>query len=84
MMWKFLRGGATVIPEATFIPESRVVRPTAYDCSSQWIESEQKVNRMWRESKWKGKSRPKITECWEDKERFWTLLIKETMILSKL
>ena len=24
MMWKFLRGGATVIPGATFIPESRV------------------------------------------------------------
>ena len=24
-MWKFLRGGATVIPGATFIPESRVV-----------------------------------------------------------
>ena len=23
-MWKFLRGGATVIPGATFIPESRV------------------------------------------------------------
>ena len=26
MMWKFLRGGATVIPGATFIPESRVIR----------------------------------------------------------
>ena len=26
MMWKFLRGGATVIPGATFIPESRVPR----------------------------------------------------------
>ena len=26
MMWKFLRGGATVIPGATFIPESRVVK----------------------------------------------------------
>ena len=25
MMWKFLRGGATVIPGATFIPESRVI-----------------------------------------------------------
>ena len=25
MMGKFLRGGATVIPEAPFIPESRVV-----------------------------------------------------------
>ena len=24
-MWKILRGGATVIPGATFIPESRVV-----------------------------------------------------------
>ena len=24
MMWNFLRGGATVIPGATFIPESRV------------------------------------------------------------
>ena len=24
MMWKFLRGGATVIPGASFIPESRV------------------------------------------------------------
>ena len=24
-MWKFLRGGATVIPGATFIPESRVL-----------------------------------------------------------
>ena len=24
-MWKFLRGGATVIPGATFIPESRVI-----------------------------------------------------------
>ena len=24
MMWTFLRGGATVIPGATFIPESRV------------------------------------------------------------
>ena len=24
-MWKFLRGGATAIPGATFIPESRVV-----------------------------------------------------------
>ena len=24
-MWNFLRGGATVIPGATFIPESRVV-----------------------------------------------------------
>ena len=24
MMWKSLRGGATVIPGATFIPESRV------------------------------------------------------------
>ena len=23
-MWKFLRGGATVIPWGTFIPESRV------------------------------------------------------------
>ena len=23
-MWKFLRGGATIIPGATFIPESRV------------------------------------------------------------
>ena len=25
MMWNFFRGGATVIPGATFIPESRVV-----------------------------------------------------------
>ena len=25
-MWKFLRGGATVIQGATFIPESRVAR----------------------------------------------------------
>ena len=24
MMWKILRGGATAIPGATFIPESRV------------------------------------------------------------
>ena len=24
MMWKFLRGGATVIPGATFIPESSI------------------------------------------------------------
>ena len=24
VMWKFLRGGATLIPGATFIPESRV------------------------------------------------------------
>ena len=27
-MWKILRGGATVIPGATFIPESRVWRQT--------------------------------------------------------
>ena len=26
MMWNFLRGGATVIPGATFIPESRVCK----------------------------------------------------------
>ena len=24
-MWKFLRGGATIIPGGTFIPESRVL-----------------------------------------------------------
>ena len=26
-MWKFLRGGATVIPGGTFIPEARVQTP---------------------------------------------------------
>ena len=32
-MWKFLRGGATVIPGATFIPESRVPRYYRNDLS---------------------------------------------------
>mgnify|MGYP005682461235 CR=1 FL=1 len=35
-MWKFLRGGATVIPGATFIPESRVVPAV---CFTELVQS---------------------------------------------
>ena len=34
MMWKFLGGGATVIPGATFIPESRVGADYSFDIKS--------------------------------------------------
>ena len=38
MMWKILRGGATVIPGATFIPESRVHGSTQYVQGAQlWL-----------------------------------------------
>ena len=40
MMWKFLRGGATVIPGATFIPQSRV--KSFCDLTSFWELKEKK------------------------------------------
>ena len=50
-MWKFLRGGATIIPGATFIPESRVnkiklVRPPRAKIPAP-VEEKQKVNLKW-------------------------------------
>ena len=38
MMWKFIKGGATVIPGATSIPESRVhslLEPTSLSISGK-------------------------------------------------
>ena len=34
VMWKFLRGGATLIPGATFIPESRVHTMIISECTN--------------------------------------------------